>query len=621
MAQVISGTLIDNFGRPISGATITVKKTGGAVLADLFSDDGLTASIGNPLTTEADGSYLAYAANGKYYKEAAKIGYTFDNTDMVGLVLFDPFIVRTVAAADSLTEKDYVVALNAATAGFTFSLPALASVREGQPFVLYKSDITANAIVIDPDGAETINGQTTLSLASAKQGIIITKVGSEWITYQPAASTTAVAGQIPIGRSGDGRLDLSWQDKGVATKADDYTLTESDRRIITTPVSYLNKNTIAFVDGGGGNDSITDSDNGFVTAGFAVSDIIEVQGSDLNDGEYTILSVVAGTIEVATGSLTAEVVEVEKYIDLRQKITITLPTASTVAGSGHSKNFEVTLDGEGFVEFDGTISGEVNKTLRENGATLEFYTDGSVYYKKEPKANLSEEAEGVADDWRHQVVRDFFMGRRTSSIDSPVGDLGWEIVGPNGFSGTTNEYGESGAGASSAASIGAIAATHLGDANSKDPYWGFTVVFRASIAVVTSRQTKIGLMQSIVDGAKTSDPDGIYFHLDTNVDGNWKAVSRKDGTETEVDTGVAAQALGPTTFKIIKRSLWQEGVTDIRYYIDKDLVATITTNVPGGTAPFTDRLRIAVVTEALSAGGRGVRLLYFYFKQILGGKK
>lgn len=65
-------------------------------------------------------------------------------------------------------------------------------------------------------------------------------------------------------------------------------------------------NTFAFVDGGASDDSITDSGNGFVTAGFQVGDKIKVEGSTSNDGTYTVTSVAAGTLGVATGSLTTE---------------------------------------------------------------------------------------------------------------------------------------------------------------------------------------------------------------------------------------------------------------------------------------------------------------------------
>jgi hypothetical protein len=69
---------------------------------------------------------------------------------------------------------------------------------------------------------------------------------------------------------------------------------------------------LAFVDGGGGNDSITDSGTGFVTADFAPGDVLFVQGATTgaNDSGCTgavLLSVVAGTIEFATGTVdTAE---------------------------------------------------------------------------------------------------------------------------------------------------------------------------------------------------------------------------------------------------------------------------------------------------------------------------
>lgn len=70
--------------------------------------------------------------------------------------------------------------------------------------------------------------------------------------------------------------------------------------------------TLAFVDGGGSNDSITDSGNGFITQGFAPGDVLFVTGATTagNDSGCTgavLLSVVAGTIEFATGTVnTAE---------------------------------------------------------------------------------------------------------------------------------------------------------------------------------------------------------------------------------------------------------------------------------------------------------------------------
>lgn len=62
---------------------------------------------------------------------------------------------------------------------------------------------------------------------------------------------------------------------------------------------------IAFVDSDP--DTITDSGNGFFTAGFDEGDQIEVSGSTDNDGNYTIVTVEAGTLTLHAGdSLAAE---------------------------------------------------------------------------------------------------------------------------------------------------------------------------------------------------------------------------------------------------------------------------------------------------------------------------
>jgi len=63
---------------------------------------------------------------------------------------------------------------------------------------------------------------------------------------------------------------------------------------------------IAFVDGGEGEDTITQVAAKFLDIDLRAGDIITVTGSTLNDGNYTILSVVAATINVITGSLDEE---------------------------------------------------------------------------------------------------------------------------------------------------------------------------------------------------------------------------------------------------------------------------------------------------------------------------
>ena len=68
----------------------------------------------------------------------------------------------------------------------------------------------------------------------------------------------------------------------------------------------ISRNDIAFVDGGAGADTITTVAGDFVAAGFKAGDVIVVTGTDSNDGNMTIVSVVAKTITLAMGIVTAE---------------------------------------------------------------------------------------------------------------------------------------------------------------------------------------------------------------------------------------------------------------------------------------------------------------------------
>lgn len=72
-----------------------------------------------------------------------------------------------------------------------------------------------------------------------------------------------------------------------------------------TPKAQIHGVGIAFVDSDP--DTITDSNSGFLTAGFSGGDKLTVSGSTSNDGTYIIASVTAGTITLVAGdSLTGE---------------------------------------------------------------------------------------------------------------------------------------------------------------------------------------------------------------------------------------------------------------------------------------------------------------------------
>lgn len=73
-------------GRPVPGATVTVKDANGAN-ATIYSDNGSTTTT-NPFTTGASGAIGFYAANGNYVINVTAPNSTSTSTTPV--ILFDP---------------------------------------------------------------------------------------------------------------------------------------------------------------------------------------------------------------------------------------------------------------------------------------------------------------------------------------------------------------------------------------------------------------------------------------------------------------------------------------------------------------------------------------------------
>jgi hypothetical protein len=88
--------------------------------------------------------------------------------------------VRSVAANDTATAEDVVILCNATTAAFTETLPPASN--KGQVLIIKKTDASANAVTISRQGADTIQGATTVSLASQWASHMLVADGvSTWI--------------------------------------------------------------------------------------------------------------------------------------------------------------------------------------------------------------------------------------------------------------------------------------------------------------------------------------------------------------------------------------------------------------------------------------------------------
>lgn len=87
--------------------------------------------------------------------------------------------VTTKTATYTATTSDYTVRCNAAAGVMSVNLPAAASCA-GSLMAIKKIDATANAVTIDPAGAETIDGAATLAMSTQYGCTVIQSNGVSW---------------------------------------------------------------------------------------------------------------------------------------------------------------------------------------------------------------------------------------------------------------------------------------------------------------------------------------------------------------------------------------------------------------------------------------------------------
>jgi uncharacterized protein YaiE (UPF0345 family) len=88
--------------------------------------------------------------------------------------------IRAISSAPTITAADYTLVCDATAAGFTVTLPAAAT-NTGRIFNIKKVDSSVNAVTIDGNGAETIDGAATLAITTQWTSIKVQSTGTAWI--------------------------------------------------------------------------------------------------------------------------------------------------------------------------------------------------------------------------------------------------------------------------------------------------------------------------------------------------------------------------------------------------------------------------------------------------------
>lgn len=100
------------------------------------------------------------------------------------------------------SDQGYQILGDASSGGVTVNLPNTSSVPEGFTVFVKKTDGTANTVVVDGDGTETVNGQASITISSQWDGIGIQKSGSEWISIVSSGAGAGASGGSGSGGGG-----------------------------------------------------------------------------------------------------------------------------------------------------------------------------------------------------------------------------------------------------------------------------------------------------------------------------------------------------------------------------------------------------------------------------------
>jgi hypothetical protein len=177
--------VLDRRGNAIQGATVTIKTAAGAT-ATIYSDDGVT-TVGNPLTTNADGEFTFFAANGKYTVEVVAEGYGAESKS--DTVLYDPSDVEmsvndVTTATYSLSVTDIGQWLDVNTSATATVSITTASGYAVADWTIIRQKGAGQVVLTAPSG--TIDSFDAPSTRGQKAVIAITRVnngGSGTATY------------------------------------------------------------------------------------------------------------------------------------------------------------------------------------------------------------------------------------------------------------------------------------------------------------------------------------------------------------------------------------------------------------------------------------------------------
>tara|TARA_Y100000310_G_scaffold87397_1_gene84227 strand:- start:939 stop:1811 length:873 start_codon:yes stop_codon:yes gene_type:complete len=153
--------------------------TGANVRADLNNALQALASISSGAS--APSTTYAYQWWGDTTNSVLKRRNANNSGWIVVRTLSESFVLtKTTAYTVVLADFAKTILCDASGGAFTVTLPAAATAGDGYKVTVKKSDSSANAVTVDGNSSETIDGATTKALSSQYDAIVLACDGSNW---------------------------------------------------------------------------------------------------------------------------------------------------------------------------------------------------------------------------------------------------------------------------------------------------------------------------------------------------------------------------------------------------------------------------------------------------------
>jgi len=183
--------LVNNDASSVAvGWKLNFYSTGTTTRKDTFSDVLLTTANTNPVIADSAGRFGDIFLESGTYKvtltDASDLEiWSAENVD--GAVGSSGAVeTKTIDYSISVDDSTKVIQGDASSGAITITLLAAATAGDGFEITVKKSDSSVNAVTVDGNGSETIDGAATVSLTQQYRSVTLRCDGSNWHTVSTA---------------------------------------------------------------------------------------------------------------------------------------------------------------------------------------------------------------------------------------------------------------------------------------------------------------------------------------------------------------------------------------------------------------------------------------------------